>query len=78
MSDELHIVVTRDRPAGVSDEEEWMRADVILNGRVVATGFAPDYGVYHKEGNSRSSAISLAQGTFMREQLRDIRDRTNE
>jgi hypothetical protein len=48
-------------------------AKVYLNGSEVASGYAPDYGIYKSEGNSESSAIALAQSRFCRECLSDIR-----
>lgn len=71
MSNELFIRVTRAGPAD-TDGENWVRAEVIMNGLAVAEGFAPNYGTYKQEAVSARSAIALAQCHFMRK-LNDIR-----
>jgi hypothetical protein len=69
MSDTLYIRVSNGHP---NEEGDWIRADVILNGAPVATGFAPISGVYKQEGITIKSAIALAQSEFSR-QLTDVR-----
>lgn len=61
MSDELYIIVSNDAPENHGGD--WIRADIVLNGRIVATGFAPERPPY-VDGTALSSAVSLAQGYF--------------
>lgn len=71
MSEALYITVTDDAPEG--EIGKWKRADVRLNGRIVATGFAPSRDPYI-DGTDVTSAVTLAQGQFVREILgADIR-----
>lgn len=77
MSDQLYTIVTTghktvDQPEG--DPTTWVKAEIILNGCVVATGLAPERPPY-VEGTARSSAISRAQIEFGIHILaKDIRD----
>jgi hypothetical protein len=77
MSDELYTIVTTghrlpDQHPG--DTTSWVKAEIILNGCVVATGLAPERPPY-VEGTARSSAISLAQIEFSTKVITsDIRD----
>lgn len=72
MSDALHVVVKKGNLEG--EEGEWYRADVVLNGESVATGYCPDRNFYKRENIARKSAISIAINKFAKDIGKDIRD----
>jgi len=74
MSEALYILVKQENPPGEKEPGKWTRADVMLNGEVCASGFAPNYGVYQGEGVAAKSAVALAKIHFSQEVLSvDIR-----
>jgi hypothetical protein len=75
MSDLLYIVV-RDgtSPYKGSEGQPYKVAEVVLGGEVVATGYAPNTGVYKTDEVAESSAKSRAQSDFVRSVLtKDVR-----
>jgi hypothetical protein len=77
MSDGLYTIVTtghRMPDQQGSDKTTWVKAEIFLNGCVVATGLAPERPPY-VEGTARSSAVSRAQADFQINVLgKDVRD----
>lgn len=70
MTEVLYIKLSNDSPEG--EDGDWIRADVVLDGSIVATGFAPERPPY-VDYTAKPSAVALAMHKFREVLLSDQR-----
>lgn len=69
--DQFRIQVSKAAPSAAAEEGDWRRADVVICGQIVASGFAlARHG--DQERAVRSEAVTIAKHNF--DQMVEVRD----